>query len=200
MKLKKYNLIDEINNIDNKIIEDVLNIKTEQDLKEIKIKEKYMKTNKILRYASLCFGCICIVLIGVLTFNKKTNTQIPNPLLEVQNISEMKKYLGFDVIKLDKEVENYIVIKNDKEYYHARIEYKDKTRFDMEKVTSSENPSGIYGAKLTKEETINDVKVKYYEFENTNYITWHTKDYSYSYTSENKIDEQTVNNLINLTK
>jgi len=115
----------------------------------------------------------------------------------------MKKYLGFDVPVLNKEVENYLVIGDDNYATHARIIYKDGTEFNMEKGLS--DVSGIYGATLVKEEKIDNVNVKFYkyEFENTknNYIIWEINGFSYSYSNDNnEITENEVTELIKLTK
>lgn len=164
-----------------------------------------MRVNPI-KVTSIAAIAILIVLTVAVFINKQNNVmpieelvQITNPITEVNSLSEMRKYLGYDVPTLEKEVETYIVIGYDNYANHARIMYKDETRFDMEKGT--DDVSGIYGGTLEKEENIDNINVQYYTYEDISYVIWNNKGYSYSYSVSNKeINKEELIRLIKLTK
>ncbi|MBR3325618.1 MAG: hypothetical protein IKG14_06235 [Clostridia bacterium] len=126
--------------------------------------------------------------------NAKTEeqtTQLANPLTQVNSETEMEKTLGYDVPVLNKEVNSYTLIAN----YHARIVYKDTTQFEMEK--GDNDVSGIYGGKLQNEETIKNVKIKFYTYEDINYANWTKDGFSYSYSNKSgEVSKTEIENLI----
>lgn len=171
-------------------------------------KEKFRRKvivmdRKVLGIAAIAI--LAVVILGVSAINKNKGesvgpitelVQIANPITEVENVQEMKKYLGFDVPVLDKEIETYIVI-GDKNYAtHARIIYKDETQFEMEKGNS--DVSGIYGGELVKEETINNINVKFYSYENIKFANWSKNGFSYSYQNrKGEINQTELYELLN---
>lgn len=110
--------------------------------------------------------------------------QVANPLMEVNSVDEMEKYLDFKVPALDKEVEAYIVIVDENNYPKtARIEYKDGSTFNME--YGSNDVSGIFGGTLEKTEEINKTDVKFYTYTDDSsneveYAIWEKDGFSYS--------------------
>lgn len=208
--MRKIKLIDSLNNIDEKIVDDVLKIDSADKLEKVKYKEKYMKNNRIFKFGSLGLAC-AILVFGAVTYINYNNTtsnnginaleQITNPLLELSNKEDMKKYLGYDVPVLNKDVETYLVINMDDDSYadHARIVYKDGSYFEMEK-SKNNDISGINGSKEINESKIDNIIITTYEMEDTQYITWRNGDFSYSYSVEGKIDNKTIEEIVNLTK
>lgn len=191
-------LIEEYNPNENKIYHQEKNNVIKGNFKR---KEVITMDRRIIGIVAIAI--IAVVAIALGTFNKTNNSgsvtsellQIPNPLTEVSSVEEMKKYLGFDVPVLDKEVQNYIVIGEDKYATHARIIYKDETSFEMEKGDS--DVSGIYGGTLEKEEKINNITVTFYNYENMNYANWTNNGFSYSYCNSNgEINNEEIANLI----
>lgn len=157
-----------------------------------------MKMNNIFKWGIICLGCLCLVIVGVFIFNKNQNdgelVQIKNPLTEVKNQEEMKKYLGFDVpIINDKEVESYIVIGDDKYAEQGRIIYNDGSEFDMAK--GKKDVSGIYGENLKQKEIINNNEVSIFTMENIIYATWNDSKYSYSYSVKNSNIEKLISDI-----
>lgn len=156
------------------------------------IREKF-KRKEVIVMDRRIFAIVLIMILVILSFTiinkKEENTtitelvQIANPLIEVNSLEEMKKYLGFDVPLLDKDVESYIVIGENQYATHARIVYQDDTQFEMEKGNS--DVSGIYGGTLEMEETIDNVKVQFYSYEDIKYVIWQKDGYSYSYSNNN---------------
>ena len=194
--LKKINLIDEISNVDSKFVEKALEIDSKEKLIVERKKERSLKFNNLFKWGSVCLGCLCVVIVGVLMINNNDNKeelmQLPNPLTEVKSISEMKKYLGFNVpVIKDKKISSYIVIGEEKNATHARIVYEDNSSFEMEK-GKNKDVSGIYGGELLETRTINNIKVEIYTMENIIYATWSDNEYSYSYSME----DGTVENLV----
>ena len=196
--LKKVNLIDEISNIDSKYVEKALEIDTKEKLIEERKKEKSLKFNNFFKWGSVCLGCLCVVIVGVLMINngnKEELMQLPNPLTEVKSISEMKKYLGYNVPLIkDKKVSSYILIGEEKKATHARIVYEDNSSFEMEK-GKNKDVSGIYGGELLETRTINNLKVEIYTMENIIYATWSDNDYSYAYSMEDETIEKLISDI-----
>ena len=110
--------------------------------------------------------------------------QVANPIMVVNSVDEMEKYLDFKVPALDKEVEAYIVIVDENNYPKtARIEYKDGSTFNME--YGSNDVSGIFGGTLEKTEKINKADVKFYTYiddssNEVEYAIWEKDGFSYS--------------------
>lgn len=118
----------------------------------------------------------CILLLTGCT----TNTQVANPIIAVNTIEEMNDYLNYKVPVLDKDVKDYILIKDTT---HAKILYEDNTEFDIDK--DEETVSGIYGGAKVKEEIIENMNVKYYVYDNIHYAIWTNGTYSFSYQNMN---------------
>lgn len=167
------------------------------------MKEKCKLFGRVLIFL-FCIG----ILVGGLLFvtskdNEKIHTaSIANPITEVTNASEMQKYLGFEVpIIVDKEVEKYVVIGKDKRATHARVIYKDKSEFNMEKGDS--DVSGIYGGTNIKDESIGGVKVIINKYEDTIYALWIHDGFSYSYSKENSNENELnidINKIMSLIR
>lgn len=166
-------------------------------------REVITMNKKVLGIAAIAVLAIVVTNVGIIS-QKKGNTdttlsslvEISNPLTEVNSASEMKSYLGFDVPMLDKEVDSYIVIGDGKYADHARVIYKDGTRLEMEKGTG--DVSGIYRASKEKEETIANVKVTFYNYENIKYANWTKDGFTYSYQNENgEVNKEEIQKLIN---
>lgn len=199
--MKKYKLIDELKLIKDETIEKILSIKTKEDLRSEKMKEKNHQTNSKFIWISALAACLCVVLVGLFTnnsLNKDSREKISNPLTEVKSIAEMKKYLGFDVpIIANKKVKSYIVIGDDHSNYayHGRIIYEDESEFEIEK--GNKDISGIYGAEKEKEQLINNINVTILTTNETRYAIWTSNGYSYSYSS-NINDSNFMNNLTSI--
>lgn len=195
MKVK--DLLRALGDIDDKyLIEKYETIKERRSPKvDNNVKKVDFRKGKIITLGRGSLGVATIAILAVIIvsmsmINKREGEgqisdliQIANPITEVESIEEMKKYLGFDVPVLEKNVEAYIVIGEDKYATHARIMYQDDTKFEMEKGNS--DVSGIYGGIPEKEEIINNIKVQFYSFENTKYVIWSKNGYSYSYSNSN---------------
>lgn len=153
---------------------------------KVKIKRSY----KIWGTIAACF---CLVAFGAAMINYNANlptkpqpklVQVANPIMVVNSVDEMEKYLDFKVPALDKEVEAYIVIVYENNYPKtARIEYKDGSTFNME--YGSNDVSGIFGGKLEKTEKINKADVKFYTYTDDSsneveYAIWEKDGFSYS--------------------
>lgn len=112
-----------------------------------------IRNYNVKKLSVAAIAIIAIIIASVINMNNNQSSspfatleQITNPITEVYSIEEMKKYLGFNVPLLNKEVENYFVIGDENYANHARIVYKDETEFNMEK--GSKDVSGIYGATI----------------------------------------------------
>lgn len=153
---------------------------------KVKIKRSY----KIWGTIAACF---CLVAFGAAMINYNANlptkpqpklVQVANPIMVVNSVDEMEKYLDFKVPALDKEVEAYIVIVDENNYPKtARIEYKDGSTFNME--YGSNDVSGIFGGTLEKTEEINKADVKFYTYTDDSsneveYAIWEKDGFSYS--------------------
>lgn len=156
--------------------------------KTMKVKSK--RSYKIWGTIAACF---CLVAFGAALINYNANlptkpqpklVQVTNPIMVVNSVDEMEKYLDFKVPALDKEVEAYIVIVDENNYPKtARIEYKDGSTFNME--YGSNDVSGIFGGTLEKTEKINKADVKFYNYTDDSsneveYAIWEKDGFSYS--------------------
>lgn len=151
-----------------------------------------VKSKKSYKIWGTIAACFCLLAFGgaMLNANFATDTkphpeyvQVTNPIMEVDSVKEMEKYLDYDVPVLDKEVETYIVIVDGNYPQSARIEYKDGSTFNMK--YGSEDVSGIFGGKLEKKEQINKTDVSFYSYEDensktVNYAIWEKDGFSYS--------------------
>lgn len=156
--------------------------------KTMKVKSK--RSYKIWGTIAACF---CLVAFGAAMINYNANlltkpqpklVQVANPIMVVNSVDEMEKYLDFKVPALDKEVEAYIVIVDENNYPKtARIEYKDGSTFNME--YGSNDVSGIFGGTLEKTEIVNKADVKFYNYTDDSsneveYAIWEKDGFSYS--------------------
>ncbi len=154
-------------------------------------------------------ACFCLVAFGAAAFGYNSSlptkpqpeiVQVANPLIEVNSVDEMEKYLDFEVPVLDKEVETYIVIVDENNYPKtARIEYKDGSTFNME--YGSSDISGIFGGTLEKTEKINKADVKFYTYTDDSsneveYAIWEKDGFSYSLSNSANLQAE----IENLTK
>ena len=117
-------------------------------------------------------------------YNDENNVLIPNPMVSIDSLDELEKYLGISSLKLDfKEIEEIIKYNND---VLGQITYKDDSVLRISK--GNNDNSGIYGSKLKNETTINNVNVKIYSFEELEYAVWCKDGYSYSYRKSSNED------------
>lgn len=145
-------------------------------------------------------ACLCVVLASVLAFTYQRSNQphpeqlqTPNPLMEVASVSEMERYLDFQVPVLDKDVEAYIVIVDDSYPTLGRIMYADGSIFNMEYGTG--DISGIYSGELVKTETFGKVEVSFFTYTGVedveiSYATWEHGGFTYSLSEKNVSFEQ----------
>ena len=111
------------------------------------------------------------------------NTEIANPLVDVNSVAEMESLLGYDIpVISDKTIDTCTVIEADGIPQHGRIIYSDGSEFDIAK--GKADVSGIYGGTLEKTVKINGTEVAIYSFENIRYGIWSDNDYSYSYSEK----------------
>lgn len=221
--MKKVNMLDALNMIDDKIIENAIEVDSPEKLKEIKMKENAKKKTKIIKIMASCAACVCLILASVVTVNhfsadksttkiytdsstqsyEKSNglEKIANPITELKSASEMKKYLGFNVPVLkDKTVKSYIVIGESDYATQGRIIYSDDSDFEMSNGTGLDI-SGIYGGKLEKTVSINNTSVKIYSLDDTTYAIWSDKTFSYSYSTKSASEIQTnIKSIMNTSE
>lgn len=188
MKLKKYNLFDELNKLDDATVEHAIQLDSAEKLRNEKKKYKQEFKMKIFNFMPVCAGAVCAIALGVVVMNRNVSTnvederlQITSPICEVESATEMKKYLGFDVPVIKNEnVQDYIVVGFDNYADLGRIIYNDNSEFRIAK-KGYENVSGIYGGTLNSTENINGIDINLYTYEDYKYATWEYKDFVYSY-------------------
>ena len=128
--------------------------------------------------------------------NDKELIQISNPIMEFEFFEKFQNCFKVSIPKLDKKISNYIAIGTDGYAGHARIRYEDGTSFEMD--LTIEDASGISGGILTKEEKIDGVSIKFYNYDTINYANWTKNEISYSYQNTNgEINEPELRELIN---
>ncbi len=151
------------------------------------MKENVLKSSKSKNYKfwMVLAICLCVVLGGVFLINSLTTSkpnpeyvQVVNPILKVASAEEMSEYLDFKVPVLKKEVTDYIVLVIDGYPQSGRILYADGGCFNM--MYGTGDISGIYGGILEKEETVNNIKISYYNYNDTKYALWETEGFTYS--------------------
>lgn len=178
--MKRINLNDAIGKIDDKIIEKAIETDTIFKLNELKMIEKKSKKEKLVKYFSLFASSLAVIILGVFMINNikyNNDIQIPNPIVSIDSLEELSKYLGIETDKFDfKEIEN--INKFNSEIL-GEITYRDNSVLRISK--GNNDNSGIYGSTLKEETTINNTKVKIYSFEKLEYATWQKGGYSYSY-------------------
>lgn len=167
------------------------------------MKEKCILFGRIIIFI-LCIG---IMLGGILFVinedgSKSKMLQIANPITEVENVDDMKDYLGYEVPVLEtKEIAKYIVIGQNHYANHARIIYQDGSEFNME--AGQGDASGIYGGEKIKEASIGGVQVTINKYKGVYYATWMYGDYSFSYSKKtNNVEELSleVNELLKVIR
>ena len=170
--MKKYNLIDVLNKIDDKYIEQSIKIDTAEKLKN----EKKKTTNNFFKWCSLCLGCMCIIL-SLTLINKNNITPSITTYGEMRsNELDINLFISF------KDVETYTVSFENNQIKEAKIIYKDKSEINI----SNE-----------KEEKINDTIVKHYKDNDINYASWNKYNYIITYSSKEKITKKELELLIN---
>lgn len=211
--MKKYKLLDEMNELDDKLLDRVIDIDTEEKLNLAKKKEKKEFFENNIKYLFAGCACTCAFVIGVIILtrseDKKTEllqekdvARITNPVSEVKSVSEIEKTIDLGVPVLEKKVDSYLVIDENSEYAYSttsegteesndkigRILYSDGSVFSIGR---NSKVSGMFGGTLTKSITINDIKIELYDLEGISYAEWNNDDIYYSYTasSEENIEE-----------
>lgn len=210
--MKKYKLLDEMNKIDDKVLDKVIDIDSEEKLDLAKRKEKKEFFVNNFKYLFAGCACTCAFVFGIIMltrngdknmelYQERDTTKIVNPITEVESVSEIEKIIDLSVPVLDKEVDSYIVINDTNENTFSitsestsennkigRILYSDNSVFSIGR---KNNVSGMFGGSLIKTITINNIKVELYDLEGVKYAEWNNKDIYYSYTanSEENIEE-----------
>lgn len=211
--MKKYKLLDEMNELDDKLLDGVIDIDIEEKLNLAKKKEKKEFFENNIKYLFAGCACTCAFVIGVIILarseDKKTEllqekdvARITNPVNEVKSVSEIEKIIDLNVPVLEKKVDSYLVIDENSEYAYSttsegteesndkigRILYSDGSVFSIGR---NSKVSGMFGGTLTKSITINDIKIELYDLEGISYAEWNNDDIYYSYTasSEENIEE-----------
>ena len=163
-----------------------------------------------IKSAFTAAACLCVVLASVFAFTHQRGNQphpeqvqTPNPLVEVESVSEMEGYLDFKVPVLDKDVEAYIVLVDDSYPTLGRIMYADGSVFNMEYGTG--DISGIYGGELVKTETVGKMEVSFFTYTGVegveiSYATWEQDGFTYSLSGENTTLEQLRSDIQALMK
>lgn len=211
--MKKYKLLDEMNELDDKLLDRVIDIDTEEKLNLAKKKEKKEFFENNIKYLFAGCACTCAFVIGVIILtrseDKKTEllqekdvARITNPVNEVKSVSEIEKTIDLSVPALEKKVDSYLVIDENSEYAYSttsegteesndkigRILYSDGSIFSIGR---NSKVSGMFDGTLTKSITINDIKIELYDLEGISYAEWNNDEIYYSYTasSEENIEE-----------
>ena len=195
--MKKTNLVDALNMIDDATIEEIL----EKDhLTQNKVKkDTIMKKNNILKFALVI---ACVVLFVVVLNNQKENKQeeivsVVSPVVEVGSLEELEEMLGFEVPVLDKEVENYVYFNQDDENQkYGRIIYQDGSTFDIQKNIQDES----YYGEIVETEQFGDITVEYSELDEYQYAFFAKDEYTYLYSIEGTMDHGEVEGLIEQIK
>lgn len=200
--MNRINLLEALNLIDDRLIEEAIDIDTPQKLRRVIAGEK---TRKLKKTFLACAACLCLVVIGAIAFNSPqeqiTDTQVGNPVVEVTSSAEMEESLGYDVPVIEeKEVASYIVIDDGENPKHGRIVYSDDTEFDMEE--GQTDASGISGGTKEKTETICETAVDIYSYEDIAYGTWSDESCSYAYSAPESYEdlEKDIETIIENTK
>ena len=108
----------------------------------------------------------------------KTEASLKNNIT-VSSVEEMENYLDFDIPVLDKEVESYSVLVEDRYPTMGQINYTDGSEFRMQ--YGSGDISGIYGGTLEESRDVEGVKVEYYQYADTAYAVWEENGFAFSY-------------------
>ena len=119
---------------------------------------------------------------------KPESVQVVNPLMEVDSVAEMEKYLDFLIPVLEKEAETYFVLVFDGYPQIGRIRYTDGTVFNVK--YGNGDISGIYGGVSEKEEQIEGVTVSFLNYGDIRYAIWEKEGFTYSLTGGEKLEEE----------
>ncbi len=202
--MKKYKLLDEMNELDNKLLDRTINIDTEEKLNLAKKEEKkeFFKNN--IKYLFAGCACTCAFIFGVIMLTRngdknieilqeKDSVKIVNPINEVTSVDEIEKNIGLSVPLLEKEVDSYLVIdENDDKI--GRILYSDSSVFSIGR---KNKVSGMFGGTLTRIVVINNIKVELYDLDGIKYAEWNNGDIFYSYTASSEENiEKTIEKLV----
>lgn len=114
--------------------------------------------------------------------------QVVNPMMKVSSAQEMASYLDFAVPVLDKPVDEYIVLVIDGYPDVGRIYYQDGSVFSMK--YGEGDISGIYGGVPEKEETIRDVPVSFFTFEESGYAIWEMDGFTFCLTGAEQLETE----------
>ena len=178
--MKRINLNDAIGKIDDKIIEKAIETDNVEKLNELKLIEKKTREEKRIKYFSLFASSFAVIILGIFMINNinyNNEVQIPNPIISIDSLEELSKYLGIKTDNFNfKEIENINKFTSE---ILGEITYKDNSVLRIGK--GNNDNSGIYGSRLKEETTINNIKVKIYTFEELEYAVWQKDGYSYSY-------------------
>lgn len=127
-----------------------------------------------MRKMMILLSALCLMLAGCGGESNSAPSperiQVVNPLLQVESLAEMEKYLDFAVPVLDKEVENYIVLVIDGYPQMGRVCYADGGEFRIQYGTG--DISGIYGGTEEKTEEIQGVTVTFLIYDQIRYALW----------------------------
>lgn len=185
-------------NIDDKYI-------VECEKKEEKVVSffEFLKKKNLTRIVGVA-ACLVLLITGgiIMNMGKIQNNEnhklvaIANPIMEVDALDDLQKYFNVDIPVLNKKVEEYIVIGTGGYADHARITYEDGTSFNMD--LTYDDASGIFGGTVIKEEKLEGVSVKFYQYNTINYATWTKDGISYSYAVDNGV--LSVEEIVQLLK
>lgn len=151
-------------------------------------------------------ACLCLVTAGAFfgirshgephTAPNPNMVQVVNPIVTVESVEEMERYLDYSVPVLDKEVEAYSVLVVDSYPKMAQIRYADGSSFRMQ--YGSGDISGIYGGSLEETKDVDGVKVEFYRYADTAYAIWEQNGFAFCYTyTDGNSDVESVRALIN---
>lgn len=179
------------------------------------IQEAKKETRKMIPFRPVkailaAAACLCIVAASIFTFRltgskqpHPEQVQCPSPLMEVESLGEMERYLDFKIPVLEKDVETYIVFVNDSYPASGRIFYTDGSVFTV--MYGTGDVSGIYGGELVKTETIDAAEVNFYTYTDMegvvlSYANWEKDGFTYSLSEESSSFEQLAEDVRALMK
>ena len=174
--MKKINLLDILGSLDNKMINEAIEIDNSVKLKELKKREK---CTKIFKFATIFACSIVVFTIGLALINNsaESNVLITNPMTQVNDISDLESYINLDLKKYKiKEIKEMFKFESEA---LIQIKYVDESTLRISK--GSKDNSGIMGATLDNTLEINDKNVNIYKLDNTVYAMWQNDNYSFSY-------------------
>lgn len=168
-----------------------MNLLDDRYIMEALAYKKKRKGKAWIRWCSLAACAGVILALGISTYNNSNTAakpnpemvQLANPLVEVNSVSEMEKYLDFSVPVLEKDVQTYIVIVTEDYPTIGQIDYADGSEYRIQ--YGSGDISGIYGGELVNTEETDGVKISYYTYSGIDsevaYALWEQDGYTFSY-------------------